>query len=37
MDTIKDPGVQLDSKLHFHVHADYIISQSVRMLGLNEL
>jgi len=37
MDTIKDLGVQLDSKLHFHAHADYIISQSVRMLGSNEL
>jgi len=37
MDTIKDRGVQLDSKLHFHAHADYIISQSVRMLGSNVL
>jgi len=37
MDTIKDLGIQLDSKLHFHAHADYIISQSVRLLGLNEL
>jgi hypothetical protein len=37
MDTIKDLGVQLDSKLHFHAYADYIISQSVRILGLNEL
>jgi hypothetical protein len=26
MDTIKDLGVQLDSKLYFHAHADYIIS-----------
>jgi hypothetical protein len=33
-DTIKELGVQLDSKLHFHAHADYIFSQSVRMLGL---
>jgi hypothetical protein len=33
-DTIQDLGVQLNSKLHFHVHVDYIFSQSVRMLGL---
>jgi hypothetical protein len=33
-DTIKDPGVQLDSKLHFHAHVNYISSQSVRTLGL---
>jgi hypothetical protein len=33
-DTIKDLGVQLDSKLHFHGHVDYIFSQSIRMLGL---
>jgi hypothetical protein len=33
-DTIKDLGVQLDSKLHFHAHFDYIFSQSVRTLGL---
>jgi hypothetical protein len=33
-DTIKDLGVQLDSKLHFHAHVDYIFSQSVRTLGL---
>jgi len=33
-DTIKDLVVQLDSKLHFHAHVDYIFSQSVRMLGL---
>ena len=27
-------GVQLDSKLHFQAHVDYIISQSLRTLGL---
>jgi hypothetical protein len=32
--TIKDLGVQLDSKLHFHAHADYTFSQCVRTLGL---
>ena len=34
IDTIKDLGVQLDSKLHFHAHVDYIVSQSLRTLGL---
>jgi hypothetical protein len=33
-DTIKDFGVELDSKLYFHAHVDYVISQSARMLGL---
>jgi hypothetical protein len=32
-DTIKDLGILLDSKLHFHAHVDYIFSQSVRTLG----
>jgi len=27
--TIKDLGVQLDSKLHFHAHVDCIFSKSV--------
>jgi hypothetical protein len=27
-------GVELDSKLHFQAHIDYIFSQSERMLGL---
>jgi hypothetical protein len=34
IDTIKDLGVQLYSKLHFHAHVDYIFSQSIKMLGL---
>ena len=33
-DTIKDLVVQLDSKLNFHAHVNYIFSQSVRMLSL---
>lgn len=33
-DTIKDLGVHFGSKPHFHIHADYIFSQSLRMLGL---
>ena len=33
-DIIKDHGVLLDSKLHFHAHVDYIFSQSLRTLGL---
>jgi hypothetical protein len=32
-DTIKDLGIQLDSKLHSHAHVDYIFAQSIRMLG----
>jgi hypothetical protein len=31
---IKDLGVQIDSKLHFRHHVDYIFSQAVRLLGL---
>jgi hypothetical protein len=31
---IKDLGVQIDSKLHFHHHVDYIFSQANRLLGL---
>ena len=33
-DTIKDLGVQLDSKLHFHARVDCIFSQILRALGL---
>jgi hypothetical protein len=32
--TIKDLAVQLISKLHCHAHVDYILPQSVGMLGL---
>jgi hypothetical protein len=32
--TIKGPGVQLDSNLHFHARVDCICSKSVEMLGL---
>ena len=32
--TVKDLGVQLDSKLHFHAHVGCIFSKSVGMLGL---
>jgi hypothetical protein len=34
MCTIKELGVQIDWKLHFHAHGDCIFSQYVRMLGL---
>jgi hypothetical protein len=33
-DTIKDLGIKLNSKLHFHSHMDYIFSQSLRTLEL---
>jgi hypothetical protein len=33
-DSIKDLGVFIDSKLHFHNHADYIFSQCIKLLGL---
>jgi hypothetical protein len=33
-DCIKDMGVMLDSKLHFHSHVDYLHSQGLRALGL---
>jgi hypothetical protein len=33
-DTIKDLGVLLDSKLHFHARVDYIFSNSIKTLGL---
>ena len=36
-DTIKDRVVQLNSKLHFYAHVDYIFPQSVRILGLTAL
>jgi len=33
-ETIKDLGIQLDSKLHFRAHVDYIFLQSVLILGV---
>jgi hypothetical protein len=32
--SIKDLGVHIDNKLHFHDHVNYIFSQSTRLLGL---
>jgi hypothetical protein len=32
--SIKDLGVFIDSKLHFHNHVDYIFSQCIKLLGL---
>jgi hypothetical protein len=32
-DCIKDLGVMLDSKLHFHRHIDFVHSQAFRTLG----
>jgi len=34
MGSIKEPAVQLESKLYFEAYVDYTLSQSVRMLGL---
>jgi hypothetical protein len=31
---IRDLGVQIDSKLRFHNHVDYVFSQTIRLLGL---
>jgi hypothetical protein len=31
---MKDLGVMLDSKLHFHCYVDYVHSQALRILGL---
>jgi hypothetical protein len=31
---VKDFGVMLDSKLHFHCHVDYLHSQALKLLGL---
>jgi hypothetical protein len=31
---IKDLGVIVDSKLHFHCHVDIVYSQAIRTLGL---
>jgi hypothetical protein len=31
---VKDLGVMLDSKLHFHRHVDYLHSQALKLLGL---
>jgi hypothetical protein len=33
-ETIKDLGMLLDSKLHFHAHVDYIFSKSIKTPGL---
>jgi hypothetical protein len=33
-DFIRDLGVFIDSKLHFHNHIDYIFSQCIKLLGL---
>jgi hypothetical protein len=33
-DSIKDLGVFIDSKLHFHNHVEYIFSQCIKLLGL---
>jgi hypothetical protein len=32
--SVKDLGVCIDNKLHFHDHVNYIFSQSTRLLGL---
>jgi hypothetical protein len=32
--SIKDLGVFLDSKLHFHNHVDYVFSECIKLLGL---
>ncbi|PNF19683.1 hypothetical protein B7P43_G05097 [Cryptotermes secundus] len=33
-DSIKDLGVLIDSKLHFHQHVDILFSQTMKLLGL---
>jgi hypothetical protein len=33
-DYVKDLGVMLDSKLHFHRHVDYLRSKALKLLGL---
>jgi hypothetical protein len=33
-DCVKDLGVMLDSKLHFHRHIDYLYSRALELLGL---
>jgi hypothetical protein len=33
-DCVKDLGVMLDSKLHFHRHVDYLHSQALKLLAL---
>jgi hypothetical protein len=33
-DTIKDLRVQLDAKLRFHTHVEYIFSHYIRIRGL---
>jgi hypothetical protein len=34
---MKDFGIPLNSKLHFHRHVDYIISHTLKLLGLTVL
>jgi hypothetical protein len=31
---IKDLGVHIDSKLHFHQHVDFLFSHTMKLLGL---
>jgi hypothetical protein len=33
-DFIKDLGVHIDRKLHFHRHVDFIVSHALKLLGL---
>jgi hypothetical protein len=33
-DCIKDLGVYIDSKLHFHQHVDFLFSHTMKLLGL---
>jgi hypothetical protein len=33
-DCVKDLGVMLNSKLHFHCHIDYLYSRALKLLGL---
>jgi hypothetical protein len=33
-DCIKDLGVHIDSKLHFHQHVDFLFSHAMKLLGL---
>jgi hypothetical protein len=34
IDCIKDLGVLFDTKLHFHQHVDFLLSRTVKLLGL---
>jgi hypothetical protein len=33
-DCVKNLGVMLDSKMHFHRHVDYLHSRALKLLGL---